>query len=118
MWAAWLNRKGPRSLPSLDASLHQPDTFAEAARAFLEELAQSLTSSLQRPTPSAEGERGETGEGQSSEDEDDQEMTSFARDMFERFDESGESADVDAPPLNQPEISPGHPPPAGLHHRL
>ena len=97
MWAAWLNRKCPRSLPALDASLHQPGAFADAAQAFLEELAQSLTSSLQRPTPSAEGERGETGEGQSSEDEDDQEMTSFARDMFERFDETGESADVDAP---------------------
>ena len=105
-------------LPVLDASLHQPGAFADAARAFLEELAQSLTSSLQRPTPSAEGERGETGEGQSSEDEDDQEMTSFARDMFERFDETGESADVDAPALKQPEVRPRPSPPAGLHHRL
>ena len=30
MWAAWLNRKCPRSLPALDASLHQPGAFADA----------------------------------------------------------------------------------------
>lgn len=113
MWATWLNRKCPAALSQLDANLHDAAGFADAAQAFLAELSQSLNSSLQRPTPNAEGDRGETGEGESSEDEEDREMTSFARDMFERFDETGESADIDspsaeptavqAPPIPQPQ---------------
>ena len=88
MWASWLARTCPNSIPQLDAALHDASAFSAACKAFFDELSKALSAPKTQPIQGPQTDPGETGDGDGEADED---LTSFARDMFERLDEQGES---------------------------
>ena len=88
MWASWLERTCPNSIPQLDAALHDPTAFTDASDAFFEELSRALSAPKKQPIQGPQTDPGETGDGDG---EADANLTSFARDMFERLDDLGEN---------------------------